>query len=61
MSEFDILASAATDLLEFELSRCGTTQFLMCFQQAQTRVCNDIPNTVFDTGTLNGFKGAVNQ
>ena len=28
---------------------------------AQTRVWNDIPYTVLDTGTLDGFKGAVNR
>ena len=39
--------------LEFEVSRC--------FPPAQTRVWNDLPYTVFNTGTLDGFKGAVNR
>ena len=26
---------------------------------AQTRVLNDLPYNVFDTGTVDGFKGAV--
>ena len=40
----------------------GTSQFVRCFLPAQTRVWNDdLPCTVFDTGTLDGFKGAVNR
>ena len=47
--------------LEFEVSRCRTSQFAMCFLYAKTRVWNDLPYTVFDTRTLDGFKGAVNR
>ena len=41
---------------KFEVSRCRTSQFARCFLPAQTRVWNDLPYTVFDTGTLDGFK-----
>ena len=54
-------AAAAAHLLEFEVSRCRTYQFARCFLPAQTRVWNELPYTVFDTGTLDWFKGAVNR
>ena len=46
--------------LEFEASRCRTSQFARCFLLAQTRVSNDLPYTVFDNGTIDGFKEPVN-
>ena len=46
-------AAAGAHPLELEVSRC--------FLQAQTSARNDLPYTVFDTGTLDGFKGAVNH
>ena len=52
--------AAAAHPLEFEVSRCTTSQFARCFLPAQTRVWNDFPDTVLDTGTLDGFKGAAN-
>ena len=62
LSEFDILKLWLQLIhIEFEVSRCRTSQFARCFLPEQTRVWNDIPYTVFDTGTLNGFKGAVNS
>ena len=56
-------AAAAAHPLNFTVSRCRTSQFARHFLPAQTRVCgmNDIPYTVFDTGTLDGLKGAVNR
>ena len=54
-------AAAAAHPLEFEVWRCRTSQFARCFLPAQTRVWNDLPYTSFDTGTLDGFKGAVNR
>ena len=50
LPEFNIpeLAAAAHPL-EFEVSRCRTSQFARCFLPAQTRVRNDLPYTVFDT------------
>ena len=54
-------AAAAAHPLEFEVSRCRTSQFARCFLPAQTRVRNNRPYTVFDTGTLDGFKRAVNR
>ena len=48
-------------LIYFEVWRCRTSQFAMCFLRAQTRVWNDLPYTVFDTGTLDEFKGAGNR
>ena len=53
--EFDILG------LEFEVSRCRTSKFARCFLPAQVRMHNDFPYTMFDTRTLDGFKGAVNH
>ena len=49
--------TAAAHPLEFEVSRCRTSQFARCFLPAQTRVWNDLPYTVFDTGMLGGFTG----
>ena len=46
--------------LEFEVSRCITSQFARSFLPAQFRMWNDLPCTVFDTGMLDGFKGAFN-
>ena len=48
-----ITAPAAAHPLEFEVSRCRTSQFKRCL--------NDLPCTVFDTLTLDGLKGAVNR
>ena len=52
-------AHAAAHPLECDVSRCRTSQFARCFLSVQTRVWNDLSHTVFDTGTLDGFKGAV--
>ena len=54
-------AAAAAHPVEFEVSRCRMFQFARCFIPAKTRVWNDLSYTVFDTGTLDGFKGAVNR
>ena len=54
-------AAAVAHPFEFEVSRCRTSQFARCFLPPQIRVWNDLPYTVFDTGTLDGFKGAVNR
>ena len=47
-------AVAAAHPLEFEISRCRTSQFARSFLTAQVRMWNDLPYTVFDTGTLDG-------
>ena len=44
-------AAAAAHPLEFEVSRCRTSKFAGCFFSLN----------VFDTRTLDGFKGAVNR
>ena len=54
-----IRASAAAHLLEFEVSMCRMSKFAWSFLPAEVRLWNDLPYTVFDTGTLDGFKGAV--
>ena len=54
-------AAAATHPLEFEVSRCRMSQFARSFLPAQDRLWNNLSYTVFDTGTLDGFKGAVNR
>ena len=54
-------AAAATHPLEFEVSRFRTAQLVRSFLPAQVRLWNDLPYTMFDTGTLDGFKGAVNR
>ena len=53
-------AATAAHPLEFEVSRCRTSKYARCFLPAQTRVWNDLLYTVFDTGTLDWFKLAVN-
>ena len=72
---FSELASASTRVrhtrtaatahpLVFEVSRCRTSQFARPFLPAQFRMWNeshDLPYNVFDTETLDGFKGAVNH
>ena len=59
--DISIRAAAAAHLLEFEVSRCRTSQFAKCFLPAQARMLNNLPYTVFDTGTLDVFKGAINR
>ena len=54
-------AAAAAHLLKFEVSRCRTSHLARYFLPAQVRLWNDLLYTVFDTGMLNGFKGAVNR
>ena len=54
-------AAAGAHPLEFEVSRCRTHQFARCFLPAHVRMWNDFSYTVFDNGTLDGFKGAVNR
>ena len=51
-------AAPAALPLEFEVSRCRTSQFAGSFLSAQDRMWNNLPYTVFDTGMLDGFKGA---
>ena len=46
-----IRAAAAVHPLEFEVSRCITSQFARCFLPARTSVWNDLPYTVFYTVT----------
>ena len=53
-------AAAAARPLKFKVSRCRTSQFARCFLPAKSRVWHYLPYSVFDTRTLDGFKGAVN-
>ena len=53
--------AAAAHPLDFEVSRCRTSQFARSFLPAQVRMENDLPYTLFDTLTLDGFKGVVNR
>ena len=48
-------AAAAAHALEFVVSRCRKSQFARCFLRAQVRIWNDLPCTVFGTGTLDSF------
>ena len=54
-------AAAVAHPCELEVPRCRTSQFGRCFLPAHVRMWNDLPSSVFDSGTLNGFKGAVNR
>ena len=54
--DFEAVLAASKPL---QGSKCRTSQFARCFLPAQVRMWNDLPCTVFDTGTLDGFKGAV--
>ena len=47
--------------LEFEASRCITSQFARCFLLAEVRMWNNLPYTAFDIRTLDGFICAVNR
>ena len=49
-------AAAAANPLEFEVSRCRTSQFARSFLPAQVRLWNDLPYNVFDPGTLEGSR-----
>ena len=53
-------AAAVAHPCELEVPRCRTSQFGKCFLPAHIRMWNDLPSSVFDSGTLSGFKGAVN-
>ena len=54
-------AATAAHPLKFEVLSRRTFQFAKCFMAAQVRMWNDLPFTVFDIGTLDGLKGAVNR
>ena len=54
-------AASAAHPLEFDVSRCRMSKFARSFLPAQVRSWNDLPYTLFDTGTLDGYKGAVNR
>ena len=54
-------AASAAHQLEFEVSRCRTSQFAGSFLQGQVQMWNVLPSTVFDTETLDGFMGAVKR
>ena len=54
-------AAAAAHPFEFEVLRCRTSQFEKCFLPVLVRMWDDLPYTVFDTETLDEFKGAVNR
>ena len=56
-----ILAAAGAHPLEFEISTSRTSLFARCFLPDQVRIWNDLGDTVFDTRTLDGCKGAVNR
>ena len=52
-------AVSASHPLEFDVSRCRTSQFARSFLPAQVQMWNDLTYTVFDTGTQDVFKGAI--
>ena len=52
-------ATLAAHLLVFKVSICRTSQFSRCFLPAHVRKSNELLYTVFETGTLEGFKEAV--
>ena len=54
-------AAAVAHPCDLEVPRCQTSQFGRCFLPPHVRMWNDLPSSVFDSGTLNGFKGAVNR
>ena len=54
-------AAAVAHPLEFEVSSCRKSQFARYFLLAHVRLWNDLSCTVFDTGTLDGLKSAVNR
>ena len=54
-------AAATAHPLEFDVSWCRTSQFGRYFLPAQAQMWIGLPYTVLDTGTLDGFKGAVNR
>ena len=54
-------AAAAAHPLKSEVSRYRGSKFAGAFLSAQVRMWNDLPYTVFDTRTLDRFKGAVNR
>ena len=45
---------AAAHPLEFEVSRCRSSQFARSFLLARVRLWNDLPYTVFDAGWVQG-------
>ena len=61
LPELHTRAAVIAHPLELEVSRSRMSQFARCFLSAQASLWNDLPFIVFDTGTLDGFKGAVNS
>ena len=58
--EFDIPELRQQLIHLFEVSRRTTLHFARSFLPPQLRMWNDLPYSVFDTETRDGFKGAVN-
>ena len=58
---FTYRAAAAAHPLEFEVSRCRTSQIARSFQAAKVRMRDNLSYTVFDTETLDWFKSVVNR
>ena len=60
LSELGILSCGCSSSVSLEYQG-RTSQLARCFSPAQTRVCNDLLYTVFDTVTFDGFRRAVNR
>lgn len=54
-------AADAAHPFEFMVARCWISQFARCFLSTQVPLWKDLPFSVFVSGTLNGFTGAVNS
>ena len=54
-------SAAATFSLKYEVTRCRASQFARSFLPTEVRMWNDLSYTGIETGTLDGFEGAVNR
>ena len=53
-------AAVAAHSLELSVVSCRTAQFARCFVPRVVGDWNELPDEVFSSGTLDGFKRAVN-
>ena len=56
-----ICSASCSSSIGVWVSRCRTSQFAWSFLPAQVRMWNNLPYIVFDTGTIDRFKGAVKR
>ena len=57
----DTPAAIAAHRYALDVLGCKTSKFASCFLPADVRAWTGLPDAVFESGWLGGFKGAVNK